>query len=780
MSNSWTLKHNHPYSLVLAADARMSATDYTDDQIWELRLGAGESTALTLHTTYGARARDMRLFFSFQEGDREALYARDYHQLPRVRLALPALIRTDCQPFAKLPVRQTFLALDSHTLAGRLHIANPTTRQRQVRIRLGGILAALNGAPLRSEKESGVYVLRGQTGDLHPLVFITGGAEAANGPYAALELSIELGPGASRTFTWVHVGVDRPQDAFERARRAAAQPIDALVARAIQLHHAETLTIETGDRDWDALLAFSQTAALGKLFHSERLPYLTLLASRQPDQGYAPQGNGRSHPDTWQGQTALDVWYLSQALPGAPQRWRDALRNFLETQDDAGAIDARPGPAGQRIGLLATPILADIALRYWQHTGDSDFLAAAYPRLLRFFWAWFSPAQDQDRNGLPEWRHPIQTGYDDNPLFSCAHSGQAVAIETVQTPSLAAMLLHEGQALLTIAKQIGETSEEELLQRQLEQLRQWLTHCWQENGHLYAYCDRDTHHISPGQVISQRRARRRFQLKRPFAYAVRLQIILEKARADGLRPQMTIRGEREGQPVEETLSASDFCWQGTRVIATSQQTWDRLGSFALDNFHPEDRLIIRTVDLTARDLTLFLPLWSQSLPAVQAQAAYASHLRPGRSFGHSFGFTMQPGGTEIRPLWNAFIIEGLLQAGLQQEAAEMLIGLGQAAIRTLTTRKAFYSAYHASSGDGLGARHTLQGVFPVSLFLKVLGVSFPQERTVQIRGENPFPWPITVRYRAITVERDLHETRVRWLDDPPTVLPAGGEHRVRF
>jgi hypothetical protein len=50
----------NPLTLTLAADTRFSHPDYTDDQIWELRLQGGEPPALVLQTTYGLRARWMR------------------------------------------------------------------------------------------------------------------------------------------------------------------------------------------------------------------------------------------------------------------------------------------------------------------------------------------------------------------------------------------------------------------------------------------------------------------------------------------------------------------------------------------------------------------------------------------------------------------------------------------------------------------------------------------------------------------------------------------------
>lgn len=56
-----------PISLTIAADARLSTTNYIDDQIWELRLKNGEPPALALETTYGLRAQKVRLFPRFIE-----------------------------------------------------------------------------------------------------------------------------------------------------------------------------------------------------------------------------------------------------------------------------------------------------------------------------------------------------------------------------------------------------------------------------------------------------------------------------------------------------------------------------------------------------------------------------------------------------------------------------------------------------------------------------------------------------------------------------------------
>ena len=63
----WNLRPGDPLSLTLAADFRLSKPDYVNDHIWELEIGGGEPAALAIRTTYGLRARAMRLFYRFGE-----------------------------------------------------------------------------------------------------------------------------------------------------------------------------------------------------------------------------------------------------------------------------------------------------------------------------------------------------------------------------------------------------------------------------------------------------------------------------------------------------------------------------------------------------------------------------------------------------------------------------------------------------------------------------------------------------------------------------------------
>ena len=140
------------------------------------------------------------------------------------------------------------------------------------------------------------------------------------------------------------------------------------------------------------------------------------------------------------GQTPFDSYYLSSVLPVA-EAAQDLLENFLAIQTEGGFIDGKPGLAGQRGRYNAAPLLASLAWKLYEKSEDEKFLDEVFPKLLKFFWSWFSPEYDEDRDGLPQWKHILQTGFDDNPLFDAWHEWSlGVNITQVHSPALEAML----------------------------------------------------------------------------------------------------------------------------------------------------------------------------------------------------------------------------------------------------------------------------------------------------------------------------------------------------
>jgi hypothetical protein len=76
-----------------------------------------------------------------------------------------------------------------------------------------------------------------------------------------------------------------------------------------------------------------------------------------------------------------------------------------------------------------------------------------------------------------------------------------------------------------------------------------------------------------------------------------------------------------------------------------------------------------------------------------------------------------------------------------------------AVILNLKQNHSFYQRYHAEKGTGLGERNSLHGLAPVGLFLETLGVRILSSRQVRLEGKNLFPWPVTIKYKGLTIVR---------------------------
>jgi len=538
----------------------------------------------------------------------------------------------------------------------------------------------------------------------------------------------------------------------------------------------------TGDQDWDAALAFTQKAALGLFMGpSKHLPNASFVFSRQPDQGHSHVGDGSDYQHFWNGQPALEAYYLSTLLPAAPRLAQGVLRNFLAVQDvHNGSIDCKPGLSGQRGRFLAAPYLASLT---WQqaHAGrEKDFIASVYSGLLAFFWAWFSPARDHDRNGLPEWQHQIQTGFEENPLFDGWHAwAQGVNITTVQSPALAAALYREAQCLIKMAELLGRTSDTITLKAQAELLRKGIEACWDADSALYRYADRDTHLSLSGKMLSERQAVPEFDLQKEFKQPVRLVIRIFGQGESRKRPRVTITGQLNGMDQTEILDARDFSYSSSGAVATTEKVYTLLGHFEFDGLNRRDRLSIQTVDLTIADHTLLLPLWAGIPTEREAHALIYRTILDANYFDHPFGIPAlprlfirdaDPVSYSVHLAWNQLIGEGLLAYGYRRDVARLTAHLMSAIIQNLKRSQSFYRTYHAETGAGQGERNTLHGLAPLGLFMAALGLEIQSPTRVILKGENLFPWPVTVKYKGLTVTRMMGQTEVIFPNGQPVNL----------
>ncbi len=787
----WNLSPGNPLHLTLAADFRLGGVDYLNDQVWELDLVSGEPPALSLRTTFGLRARSMRLFPRFGEGRAVVTDPAKFVRAPRLKRFFPNFLELDFFPLEHLEVDAEFWAAGSQVVAGRYSLVNRDSKPRKIRLDLCAVLAPLDGQAFFAAQSQMVNVITGTTGGLAPLLYMTGGPSHLAAPHPALTVELDLAPNATRKIAWALAALSASGPSFDLARKTVTRNWDAERARIEMTAESQTIDIETGDPDWDAAFALTQTAALRSFFPaSENLPHPSFILTRAPDQGYSHKGDGTDYPLGWAGQSPLEAYYLASLLPGAPNPGRGLLKNFLAAQNEDGFIDLRPGLAGQRAKMLAAPLLASLAWQGFQSANDESFLAEVFPPLLKFFWNWFSPPHDRDRDGLPEWDHLLQTGWDENPLFDVWNPwSQGVDIGAAENPGLYAMLAREAACLILMAEKLGRANEVTLVKHQAELLDNAVAASWDERAALYQYRDLATRLSLAGQVVAKGKGGGPLKPKKEFERPVRLLIEIQTKSPAAKRPTIRLAEFATKEPVE-IVAPEQFQWRSGGLVAATRRVYERLGRVDVIGLDAKDKVVVRTVDLTAQDHTLLLPLWAGLPDQPRAQTLIGRALLDAARFDKPFGIpALAPcpdpeadavcSGVHLP--FNQFIGEGLLAYGFHTEAARLVEHLMSAVVKNLKANRAFYQRYHAETGAGIGERNALTGLAPLGLFLQTLGVTILSSSKVRLEGKNPFAWPVTIRYRGLTIRRGLEATEVTFLngksatvtDTKPCVVSEG-------
>jgi len=224
---AWSLTSGNPLYLTLAADARLEPTDYYDDHIWEMRIGGGDPSAVALHTTFGLRARSLRLFPIFHEEDQTVSEPERFARTPVLLHYYPNYLSLNFSPLPDIDVEIEYWVPLSKAVAGRLLLTNNGRFPRKIRLDWVAQLTPTEGERMSPAEIESAPLLRGQTGDLTPVVFLTGGPQAVSSPYPALQFDLELPTGGSHHLSWSQAALSKVEDSFELARNIASRQWEA-------------------------------------------------------------------------------------------------------------------------------------------------------------------------------------------------------------------------------------------------------------------------------------------------------------------------------------------------------------------------------------------------------------------------------------------------------------------------------------------------------------------------------------------------------------------------
>ena len=593
--HDWKLKSADPLALTLAADARLSKLDYGNDHIWEVSLKGGEPSAVDIHTTYGLRALSMRIFPRFIQGNTSISDPAAFIQPPTVRRFYPNYLLLTCTPLSGLDVSCEYYVPDSQLLIGRMRLLNTNVTPIQFRLEWIAMLLPLGeGLGMSQAQIEVTSILQGKSGGLEPVFFITGGPEADASSYPCMAINLKLMPGINHQVTWSLASLSDRLQSFERARQAVNRPLEAELARLEMLNNQYLLEIETGEEEWNAAFAFSQKTAFSAIYNpSIKLPHSSFVLSRQPDYGYSRRGDGSDYDHAWDGQSPIDAYFLTHfLLPGAPLLAQGLLMNFLTTQAEDGSINHKPGLSGQLARFNAAPILTSLAWRLYQANQDKAFLVDLYPSLVRFIDSWFNSAHDRDQDGFPEWDHPQQTLFEDNPSFDLWHTwGQGNDITTFENPGLGSILYMELHNLAQISRLLNRPEDEfQNLFKRAERIKIAVEACWDPRRSIYRDRDRDTHLTPSGENLGRLVGPGEIQLHRQLKTAQRLNITVY-LQGEATRPaQLTILGKTSSGIKKEVIFARSLVWVHGKGIFTTQENYDEVESISIHGLDTKDEI----------------------------------------------------------------------------------------------------------------------------------------------------------------------------------------------
>jgi hypothetical protein len=785
----WQLDTQSPFCTYLAADARLSATDYHDDQTWQLSLGALDAPALALQTRYGGRVGLASLVPMWFLDGRTIYQAQGYVAPPTLTGFAPGYLRAEAMLTPTLALVAEYWAMESHAVGARFVLNNQSAHPITVRLDMFGHVGA-EGKELKLEvvplPGGGHALSLGKLGDLKPVMLVEKGNAANVEPPVSPKVGrdITIAGNGQELARWVHAGLPRLDDSVALANRWLGEDWDMAFGR---IHEAAQAIpeIHTGHENVDAAIAFSyQQLMQAFLKPTASLPYPSLVGIRAPGRGYAVD-----YDRSWNGQAPPLVYPAALAAACIQPEWAEGfIRNYLAVQRPDGWIDGKPGLGGQQQGSLCLPILARLAWGIFQYSENQQFLKDVFPGLLKFFERWMQPDCDVDNDGLPEWQDESQTGYPYMPTFGAWQAwGQGANIRYVEAPDLCAYLLSEAKSLREIAYCLGEKETDARLSAHIDRLEGALESLWNEVR--YAYRDRDTH-LTTTSVSIVENAHGGDELIPALPLNPTNRVIVRITGGVNLVPRISLKLDglnAQGEVISESASGEQFVWSHGRGVYTSQNTFAQIDRLTLDGLSRAYRVDAYTMDTTRTDISALLPLWSVGISPERKQAVIdllsSQFMRPNgvtmaSAEDPSFDPSNANGPGGVWPYWLTLMGEGLIEAGNLDLAYDLFSRLLNVQVDVLKSHKAFTEFYHSDEPIGLGEEGHVAGIVPLYLLLRLLGVRIISSRKVWVGGAFPWEHPVTIRQHGVTVRRAADGTRIEF----PTghTIEATGDNWQEF
>ncbi|MDF1500643.1 MAG: hypothetical protein P1P76_09250 [Anaerolineales bacterium] len=772
---TWSLPLSAPISLTLASDAGSAGFEPDNDQIWQLAVTEEDPTGVAVWTTYGRRAKGMRIVSAFELGEQIRNDPATFSSPPIVQTWLPDYIKLHWRPFSEFEVTAEYWVRSSALLAGRFTFINLTEEPIQPSLRLYGILEpGENPLPMSASVESGVQVLSGRTAGLSPLILLEGGARDEPAPYPALSVNTVIPVGGRHSWVWSHCGADSVSGSFKRCRELAGSNWDADLAR-LFMEHRDLIDVDSSSQEWDAAFWASQCEAR-RLFlrPNRRIKAPVPVHSRTIKDGSSIDGTATA----WEPASPWDAFHAAlQVLPTSADKVKAYLEALLRLQDADGHIPVLTGFGPPPTGWLYPPLLAQLAWKVYRATEDVDFLSSALLPLTAFYERWFGSDHDRDQDGFPEWDHVHQAGFKTWPAFSPWFNwSMGLDLSTAETLDLASLLVLEGEALISIAAVIDDDKAQKRVGERIGVLKRRVNQMWVE-PHGYRHVDHYLDETVSGKRLGVRRGSFVLDVDKGFALPVRTLFKIEGPEEQAREMVIRIHGRgRRGPGRVERYDFRDLAWFLDLGYLTSAKPSAEIEKIEIEGLSRKFKTTLSIGDYSRPDLTQLLPLAAGIPSAERARSLVREIIMDPERYWRPNGIPSVPandpdyrpkpdeGAGAIKMLWNHWIGSGLLRYGYHQEAGELLARLMKPVLEALKSEHEFTPHYDPDGemvfrGNGGGA-----GLAPLALFLEILGVELITPRKVRIRPGHPFDDSICLRWQGLEIVCEPGRTIVSFPD----------------
>jgi len=760
-----------PKSFILAQDGAFSSFQPENDQVWELNLQGTDESPFSLRTTYGLRATSMRLFPNIIIENKRYCRHGEFHSPPTVTRYTPDSLQITCNPLSALNVEMDVLLPQTDILVGCVNMTNSSEKRLDLTLELAAVLVPMGeGVPTKPAQKGINQIIIGQTGNLYPVLFMTGSPSAATNPYPALSKSLHIRANHTETLTWVLVTKSSEEKSLEAARTVIAADWKKTSHRHIMKHASQTIEIQTGQPDWDAAFRLSQTIAMTHLV-AEDQESAFFLRTRLPDHSpYLP-----SEQTNLDDLTMLEAAQLSEVLlPSRTHLMKRVIENFIRRYD-AGFLPSRKNTSDFIEPFPECPMLAHLVLESYQQDGDKRFLSTLFNELCQLTEAWFQQVDKPIPHPILSWQNAEQLQLNTG-LFAFdtwEKTGRGLDIRYAESPALISMLYQEAEAIERIAGILQKAIPQTRFSKRKALLKEKLEETWHNQRSRFGYLDCQSHLNHVCETLYQGAIQEELKLDHTFKSPQRLAIHLHAADEHTRVCLLEISGkDAQGNLITESLKPLDIHWALSTAYITTENLYTSVESLTIKGMKSDDHLHIETADYAQGDITCLLPIWSGCASKQHMDDMVESHLHP-KDARNTYGVpeTWQeerelPGSLSlyVNVLWNTLIIRGLLREGYREKAMELFSTLMSTIVRGLRDFQGFFPYYDSKTGKPSGKRNAIAGLAPIRLFLDIAGIHLFSPDRVAVWGECPFPWVIEVQWQGLLLQREGTQTHITFPD----------------